>query len=168
MHKVVSRLLLALVAAVVGAGLMAGPAQAAGQTQARILDSFGYGQLKLGMSEADAVATGLLTAGEPGKCAAYYFVPSEGSMPRSSGVFISKTDGVTVIGGTSKMRTPQEIWRGSTLDDLREAYPDLTQDSQMDWIYRASAPGNPAANYSFVVNFNQVQDFALEATGKGC
>jgi len=167
MNRIASRMLCAAVV-VAGMGLATGSAEAATAGTPRILDSFGYGALKLGMPEAAAEATGLLTDREPGKCDAYYFVPAEGSMPRSSGVFISPASGVNRIGATSKTRTPQEIWRGSTLDDLRDAYPGLVQDSGQDWIYRAPAPGNTAAEYSFVVENNQVEDFALELLHSDC
>jgi hypothetical protein len=165
MKKTVSTMLCALLT-IAGIGVLTGSAEAA---TPRILGSFGYQGLKLGMSEPAAEATGLLTDREAGtKCDFYYFVPSEGSMPRSSGVFVSKTAGVVVIGATSKMRTPQEAWSGMSLADLRDAYPDLVQDSQQDWLYRAPAPGNPAADYLFVVTNNLVTDFALETTGFEC
>lgn len=56
----------------------------------RLLHAHGYRALRLGMSEADAVATGLLTSDDTsGVCRFYRFAGSEGSQPKTSGVFIS-------------------------------------------------------------------------------
>ncbi|GAB3484071.1 hypothetical protein GCM10027521_24220 [Amycolatopsis cihanbeyliensis] len=164
-----------VLALVVSTGLATGPASA-GETpatqengHARVLGPDGYKSLKLGMSEQDAVATGLLTGGENhGECSYYHFVPGEGTMPRSSGIFISETDGVYVIGGTSKMRTPELIRRGHSFQRLLAAYPYLEQDSVFDFLYTTPVPGNPEAGYRFVVHGGEVQDFALELLGKGC
>ncbi|MGW0522349.1 hypothetical protein [Crossiella sp. NPDC003009] len=131
----------------------------------RLLHAHGYRALRLGMSEADAVATGLLTSDDTsGVCRFYRFAGSEGSQPKTSGVFISPTNGVVMIGGTSKMLTPQGIWRGSELADLRDAYPVLRRDRLCDWIYRAAAPGNPRAHYWFTVDGGRVTDFGLQAS----
>ncbi|MCP2262373.1 hypothetical protein LX15_006109 [Streptoalloteichus tenebrarius] len=62
---------------------------------------------------------------------------------------ISPKVGVWSIPATSKMCTPQEIWRGSQLSDVKDAYPDLTQDPNYSYIYTASVPGNPDAQYDF-------------------
>ncbi|WP_216206509.1 hypothetical protein [Amycolatopsis aidingensis] len=175
MRRIGSRALVAVLALVAGLGLAAGPASAAGAAattgdgHARVLGPDGYKSLKLGMSEQDAVATGLLTDGEDhGECSFYYFVPSEGTMPRSSGIFISETDGVYVIGGTSKMRTPEHIRRGHSFQRLLAAYPYLKQDDMFDFLYTTPVPGNPEAAYRFVVFDGVVDDFGLELPGKGC
>ncbi|MBP2473707.1 hypothetical protein JOF53_002579 [Crossiella equi] len=133
--------------------------------QLRVLTAHGYRSLRLGMGEAEAMATGLLTGEDTsGVCRFYRFVHTEGSQPKTSGVFISPTNGVVMIGGTSKMLTPQGVWRGSELADLRDAYPVLRRDRLCDWIYRAAAPGNPRAHYWFTVEGGRVTDFGLQAS----
>ncbi|MGO1053009.1 hypothetical protein [Crossiella sp. CA198] len=133
--------------------------------QLRLLHAHGYRALRLGMSEADALDTGLLSTDDTsGVCRFYRFAAAEGSQPKTSGVFISPTNGVVMIGGTSKMLTPQGIWRGSELADLRDAYPVLRRDRLCDWIYRAAAPGNPRAHYWFTVDGGRVTDFGLQAS----
>ncbi|WP_073482429.1 hypothetical protein [Streptoalloteichus hindustanus] len=151
-----SRALVPLLAAVLGVALAGAPALAAGPSaapaaQPRILGPDGYKTLKLGMSEQDAVATGLLENKRPfgDTCVIYSIVRSEGTHPNRSGVIISPKFGVWSIPATSKMRTPQEIWQGSRFSDVQDAYPDLTRHPQFDYIYTAGVPGNPKAEYDF-------------------
>ncbi|MCP2163732.1 hypothetical protein [Goodfellowiella coeruleoviolacea] len=173
MKKALTRMLLPLLTMLLGLGLTTAPAQAVPGllvVEPRVLGPDGYRALTLGMPEAAAVATGLLTGKENygGSCNYYYFVPSVGSMPRASGVLISPSKGVTAIGATSKMRTPEGIRRDhSSLSDLRAAYPELTRDSVLDFVYRTPVPGNPAASYRFVIVDGLVSDFGLDS-GASC
>jgi hypothetical protein len=157
----------AVLAAAITVTALAGSAQAGDWPT---LGPDGYKGVKLGASEQQAVATGLLVDGEGDQtCRRYYFAPSEGTMPRASGVWISGTRGVTVIGGTSRMLTAQGIGRGASLRALKQRYPVLTQDAQFDWIYSAPVPGNENAKYRFVVLNDVVDDFAIESNDRaGC
>ncbi|MFB9904916.1 hypothetical protein [Allokutzneria oryzae] len=144
---------------------MTGVAQA---SERNILGPTGYKGIELGASEAQAVATGLLVDGEGGEfCRRYYFAPTEGTMPRASGVFISGSRGVTLIGGTSRMRTNEGVGRGSKLADAKRVYPDLTRDPEADWLYTSPVPGNKDAKYKFVVLNDIVDDFSLESNDRG-
>ncbi|WP_086824238.1 hypothetical protein [Allokutzneria sp. NRRL B-24872] len=162
-----TRFAAAAVAAAFAVAGFAGTAHADGDTT---LGPFGYNDLKLGQSEQAAVETGLLVDGEGDQvCRRYYFTPSEGSSPRASGVWISGLRGVTLIGGTSRMRTAEGITEGASLQSLQQHYPQLVQDPGSDWIYFTPAPGNPSAKYRFVVYDGVVDSFVLELNDRaGC
>ncbi|MFC4080234.1 hypothetical protein [Amycolatopsis samaneae] len=75
------------------------------------------------MSEADAVTTRLLAPAQQSGNAMATTSRPRGQNAAWQRRFISKTDGVVSIGGTPKMRTPQESWRGATFNNQRETYP---------------------------------------------
>ncbi|RJQ78464.1 hypothetical protein D5S17_13000 [Pseudonocardiaceae bacterium YIM PH 21723] len=133
----------------------------------RVLGPDGYKGLKLGQSQQAAEATGLLRDPQRvGTCTAYYFMESEGSMPRSSGVFVGDTGGVIRIGGTSLMRTPEGAHDGMALEELKRRYPELKQDPQLDFIWASPLPD---AEYSFVIQEDgTVKDFGLQRPGAQC
>jgi hypothetical protein len=96
-----------------------------------------YGPLELGMTTQQARATGMLGAVED----------TEGDIcTRYTGLFggnvlVSKNYGVVRISVTSPVRTPEGIHLGSTVADVRAAYPEATD-------YRM---GLKIGSYSFIV-----------------
>ncbi|WP_253887456.1 hypothetical protein [Actinokineospora diospyrosa] len=94
----------------------------------------GFSKIRLGMSVAEAEATGELVALEVKSrdCKAYNFkaYTAENSMA----VGISPTDGVVAIFPPPGARTPEGIGHGSPEADVRNAYPAGTTDAHGYWI----------------------------------
>jgi hypothetical protein len=129
-----------------------------------IVGPLGYGRLRLGMSLSEAEATGMLAdTGEPSSgCATY--PPREGSAV-VSGVVVSRTQGIVrfeVNGG----RTPERMGIGSTLDQLRSSYRDLTR-SPSSSDYTVSA-GSGAAYVFAVDDSGTVVSFQLTTSAPAC
>ncbi len=134
-----------------------------------VLGPDGYKGLELGQSEQQAVETGLLVnRQQPQECVFYHLRPEEGVPNPGGGVFIDPQLGVVMIGGTDQIRTPEGIAFGAALDEVRTAYPDLTQDPETDFVYTAAVPGHPDLQYRFAVDENDhVSDFGLNAPDMG-
>lgn len=137
----------------------------------------GYKSLELGMSEDDAVATGLLTdRQEIGDCTWFYLDPAEGEQNPGAGVVISPTHGVVSIPGTQSNQTPEGITmgsvnndEGSTTEQIEDGYDKYTVDKTGPMpIYTAPAPGNPEAHYIFVIgDDDRAKDMGLTADDDG-
>jgi hypothetical protein len=158
----------------VGMALLLGCASSASAVQpdhdARVLGPQGYKKLRLGQSERAAEKTGLLVDKERGSgCDFYYLKRSEGRPNVGGGVFVERSGGVVVISGTDKSRTPEGITMGSSLKEVRAAYPGLSPVGRYDSVYESSVPhGESGSHYRFSVDENdRVRDFALEATDRG-
>lgn len=137
----------------------------------------GYEGLDLGMTEDEALATGLITEPEQiGECTWYYLDPSAGEQNPGSGVVISPTEGVVSIPGTQRMQTPEGITmgsvdndRGSTTEQIENAYDRYTVDKTGPVpIYTAPTPGNDDAHYIFAIGEDdRVKDMGLTADDDG-
>ncbi|RDI18745.1 hypothetical protein [Lentzea flaviverrucosa] len=87
-----------------------------------------YGTLALGMSEADALATGSLvepsTPADPdGRCKAY----ATKSVPNADAVVVSPAKGIVRITMPSYAKTPKGVGAGSAVSDVKAAYKNSTQ-----------------------------------------
>jgi hypothetical protein len=170
--------------------LMAGFGSAAGNSYAAasatgfpnsseppILGPAGYKALKLGMSENEAVATGLIAGKQTiGQCAWYDLTPSEGPQNPGNGVVVSPSRGVVSIPGTESSRTPEGIVMGSvsnsggsTFDEVKRAYPNLAhQPGDPDFIFRTPVAANPGAHYGFAMGGDdKVKDMNLTSNDDG-
>lgn len=150
------------------AGVAAGGfAQAADDV---VLGPDGYKTLRLGQSQADAEATGLLVDKEPGQtCVFYRLRPEEGQQHPGSGVFVDPAKGVVMIGGTDRSHTPEGIKLRSAKDQVKAAYPDLSPAPPGDFVFTAAAVGSETgAKYRFAFKPNErVNDFGLENADLG-
>src|SRR5699024_11639482 len=78
----------------------------------------GYKSLELGMSEEEALATGLITDRQQvGDCTWFSLKKSEGEQNPGSGVVVSPDRGVVSIPGTQSLNTPEGITIGSVNND---------------------------------------------------
>ncbi len=95
-----------------------------------------FGALTLGMPEDAALATGLVggLVAEDGSCSRY-----EGTFGGS--VLVSRLHGLVGVRVTSPVASPEGIHLGSTVADVRAAYPDA-------WDFRM---GLKAGNFGFVI-----------------
>ncbi|PZG10243.1 hypothetical protein [Nonomuraea aridisoli] len=137
------RVLVAVVAG--GALVLTGTPALAGPT----LGPYGYGAVRLGMSAKRAAATGAVVlkmrAGE-GSCSGWDF-RAHPTGRDSVGLYISKKRGVAVIFAAKGVRTPRGIGIGSTMKQVKKAYPALRIPRDGDPY--VVVPGNPKAHYSF-------------------
>ncbi|GHF09371.1 hypothetical protein GCM10017786_48620 [Amycolatopsis deserti] len=110
-----------------------------------VLGPSGYRQLRLGMSFDEAKATGMLDDADtaPTECTTYRL--AEGAANIAS-VTISPSGGVLVFAATGA-RTPENAGTGSTVAELRNAYPDLTAGAG-----NYSAATGSGASYTFYVD----------------
>lgn len=126
-----------------------------------VLGPAGYGALRLGMSFAEAKASGQLAAADtpPAGCSRYALREGTGAV---GSVLISATDGIVGFDATTA-RTPESIHIGSTLAQLSAAYPDLVRTSD-----GYAAPAGGGGTYQFTVDDNdQVTGLRLAAS-PGC
>lgn len=125
------------------------------------LGPHGYKGLQIGQTTSEAEATGLLVDKQVnGGCTRYYLNPSEGKQNPGSGVWVDQKAGVVLIGGTDRAHTPEGITMGSTLDQVRKAYPALKPVPPQDFVYDTAVPGHPELRYRFAVDEHQrVSDY---------
>ncbi|WP_086820316.1 hypothetical protein [Allokutzneria sp. NRRL B-24872] len=150
-------------AAVLAASALAlaatGPASA---SAGNVLGPDGFGPIKVGMSLADALATGKV--GEPvggnELCRGYKWAYSPGPV-----LTISKAHGVYSIPGTAPgTRTPEGVGLGSTAAEVKKAYPKAVDGWQNGVaIITTATPQNPANRYLFGTKEGKVVGFALQA-----
>ncbi|WP_406638467.1 hypothetical protein [Amycolatopsis sp. WGS_07] len=138
------------------------------------LGPHGFGKIKLGMSAAEATATGQIRVNDLASLSGCTIGTETGKSPDGA-VSISASLGVVKIASYTGVRTPEGIALGASVDDLRKAYPDVKVETeadmgngqiQMDDHYRAPVPGNPQAVYRFFVNRDDRVDAMLLALNK--
>jgi hypothetical protein len=107
---------------------------------ATVLGPTGYGSLRLGMTEAQLLATGQVSAARTpgaGTCAQYTINGQSGSR-----LEVSATRGLVIIDPGTAIHTPEGISEGSTVQQAKAKYADY--DSQGSPVI-VKVPGNPAA-----------------------
>jgi hypothetical protein len=165
----IGRSALVTLAAGVMLASVAPAANAAATVQKKTLGPFGYGNIKLGMTEAQARATRRIvrkTINVPTKCSTYDLRERRYSGNRA-GLYISKKQGVVTISAPGRgVKTPQGIGIGATPAQLKAAYPNLKQNALYGTF--ATVPGNPKASYVFLVSKNAVLGVTLVLTAQDC
>lgn len=132
----------------------------------------GIGALKLGMSRAQASATGLITAWrwlETGSGDSCYVAKLKGV--KEGGVVIYRGGlGVGSIGAYAGLATPLGLHEGDSKAALLRAYPDWknVDDNLDDGRGYAAVPGNSKAHYRIVAWEGKVRELSLEHKEHGC
>ncbi|GAA4913461.1 hypothetical protein HD597_010486 [Nonomuraea thailandensis] len=155
-------------AAVLAGGIMLATGTPALAERKPLLGPTGYGSVKLGMTAAQARATGKLVRksvrGSLPTCTTWDLKEQRYGDNRA-GVFISKKHGVVAIAAPGSVRTPQGIGRGSTVAQLRRAYPDFRLDADGPI---AGVPGNRKATYVFHISKTKVLGVAIYLKKQDC
>jgi hypothetical protein len=136
----------------------------------------GLGKIKLGATEAEAKAAGLEIDDSARGTAA---CPKTGNIRLKSiedssdlivSVSISTKYGVALIGALADIHTPEGIKKGSSTDDAKKAYPQLTNISGApdNGQFTTPVPGNPNAKYRMSIYQGKVNGFELMLNTNDC
>jgi hypothetical protein len=164
------RLVVAALAATGATLMVASPAGATAQTPATgtapgAFGPYGYGGIKLGMTAKEAKATGKIVLKWRDNCTGWDYKSHRNPKDEVS-LYISKKHGVAVIFAPTGVRTPKGIGAGSTLRQVKKAYPHVKK--QISGYY-ATVPGNRKAYYYFGVNGrNKVEQLGLGLNSQDC
>ncbi|MFI7129657.1 hypothetical protein ACIBQ1_28435 [Nonomuraea sp. NPDC050153] len=157
-----------LVAVLAGGALLTAGTPALAQSAKTALGPYGYGTVKLGMSAKQAKATGavvLKRAGEAGSCSGWD-LKALPSGKDGVGLYISKKRGVAVIFAAKGVKTPEGIGLGSTIKQIKKAYPGV-KTAASGFPY-TTVPGNSKAYYSFLLSKGKVYEMALGLKTQDC
>jgi hypothetical protein len=130
----------------------------------------GFGKLKLGATEAETKAAGWKIQDDlPGTPAC----PKTGVLvlPNMTvTVSISTRYGAAAITALGDMHTPEGIKEGSSLADVKKAYPQLTNPTGLpdSGRFETAVPGNPNAKYRITVAQGKVASFELIISTHDC
>ncbi|WP_223167097.1 hypothetical protein [Nonomuraea sp. SYSU D8015] len=155
-------------AVLAGGALLVTGTPALAQSAKPALGPYGYGQVKLGMSTKKAKATGkivLKMAAGQGSCSGWDLKAHPTGKDRV-GLYISKRVGVAVIFAPKGVRTPRGIGIGSTMKQVKKAYPGLK--TSPGGIPYVSVPGNPKAYYAFFADKGKLEELALGLDTQDC
>ncbi|MFG1977242.1 hypothetical protein ACGFJC_48605 [Nonomuraea fuscirosea] len=156
----------------IGASLLAGSLLASGAgaavAQAQpTLGPYGYGGVKLGMTAKQARATGGVVQKMPGGGGCSGWDLKKFRTPKDSvGVYISPRVGLAAIFAAKGMKTPQGIKIGSTLKQVKAAYPRIKKD--FHGFYVITVPGNKKAYYNFSVKRGKVTEYGIALHKQDC
>ncbi len=132
----------------------------------------GYGALKLGMTDKQASATGLITAWRTDGAPACSWANFKGVPGPYGHVTWSPRMGVVAIAAYGDMRTPEGIRIGSSRPAMRDAYPDwelIYEPGQgEDGRGIAGVPGNDAADYRIVTADGKVSELTIQVKNQDC
>ncbi|TMR06577.1 hypothetical protein ETD86_52620 [Nonomuraea turkmeniaca] len=158
-----------LVAILAGGALVAAGTPALAQTTAKpTLGPYGYGAIKLGMGLKQARGTGKIVrkaGGGAAPCSGWDLKQYPTGKDRV-GLYISKKRGVAVIFAQKGIKTPEGIGIGSTMRQVKRAYPRL-KTSASGFPY-TSVPRNPKAYYAFLASKGKVRQLILALDTQDC
>ncbi|CRK60817.1 hypothetical protein [Alloactinosynnema sp. L-07] len=132
----------------------------------------GYLDLRLGMTAAEAEATGLITPNaQPTSsrgCLGYDYKGAPKEAAHYSVVISPKHGLVRLANGPVRPLMPKGIIIGSSEADLKKAYPTSvdTHGAVGEWV--VAVPGNPANQYWVIVRDGKVAEMRLESATQDC
>ncbi|WP_344844010.1 hypothetical protein [Nonomuraea dietziae] len=156
----------------IGASLLAGSLLVSGATAADAqtkptLGPDGYGAVKLGMTVKQAKTTGDVVKKRPGHGGCSGWDLKKFPTPKDSvGIYISPNVGLAAIFAAKGMRTPEGIKIGSTVKQVKAAYPRIKRD--FHGFYVITVPGNKKAYYTFGVTHGKVTEYGIALTKQDC
>ncbi|MFF3671794.1 hypothetical protein [Microtetraspora malaysiensis] len=127
---------------------------------------FGYGGVQLGMTLKQAEATNkIVKTPYRGYTCSGWALKAHPPGRDSVGLYISKKLGVAAIFAPKGVKTPEGIGIGSTMKQVRKAYPQL--DTTGNYPV-AAVPGNPKAMFAFLSNHGKVYEMSLGLVNQDC
>ncbi len=130
------------------------------------LGPYGYGAVKLGMSAKQAQKTGKIVKKLGGEGCTGWDLKAHRTPKDRVGLFISKKLGVAAIFAFKGARTPEGIGLGSTMKQLKKAYPHI--ETPAGGFPVAAVPGNRKAAYYFLLSHGKVYEMALTLKNQDC
>jgi hypothetical protein len=132
---------------------------------ALVLGPDGYGPLKLGMTERQATATGLLTAFDDSWCKRAFLR----GFPKGRGaVFLSPNVGIAAIWAWGNVETPEGVHIGTSRADLNRIYPHWELVDQNGTGVKAFVKVNDKARYRITMDETKVGSLALQRADQDC
>jgi hypothetical protein len=130
------------------------------------LGPYGYGAVKLGMSAKQAQKTGKIVKKLGGEGCTGWDLKAHRTPKDRVGLFISKKLGVAAIFAFKGVRTPEGVGIGSTMKQLKRAYPHI--ETPAGGFPVAKVPGNRKAAYYFLLSHGKVYEMALTLKNQDC
>lgn len=129
------------------------------------LDPDGYGNLKLGMTEAEAEAQGVILTRTGGTEACSSYDVSGSGVPSPGAIAISINMGLVVIAPSAPVHTPEGIGEGASKSDVYATYADASENQTTG----LSASASPVSTYRFSLDGSEtVENVNLNSTDQDC
>jgi hypothetical protein len=137
----------------------------------------GVGDLTLGMSKAEASATGIVTgvSGTAGVCGQTGDGRLTASQPAGDEdldgkqFFSANTGKLVIISANSTLTTPEGIHLGSAPAQVKKAYPTWKGDAGAnEGLGYVKVPGNAQASYRIYLDSGHVTELSLQAADQDC
>ncbi|TQS21629.1 hypothetical protein FLW16_39245 [Microbispora sp. KK1-11] len=126
---------------------------------------YGYGGVRLGMTLKQAEATRKIVKKlDEGQCSGWD-LKAHPTGRDAVGLYISKKLGVALIEAPKGVKTPEGIKVGSTMKQVKKAYPRL--DTTGNYPV-AAVPGNTKALYYFLSQRGKVYELGLALKNQDC
>ncbi|MBO2452160.1 hypothetical protein J4573_34080 [Actinomadura barringtoniae] len=125
---------------------------------------YGYGGVKLGWSAKRAQASHKIVRKFRGGACSGWDLKAHRTGRDSVGLYISKKHGVALISAPKGVSTPRGIHIGSTLKQVKRAYPGV----RLGDYYYVTVPGNRKATYNFLVRHGKVYELNIALKNQDC
>jgi hypothetical protein len=141
------------------------PPTGAPASDTTVLGARGFSTVQLGMSAAQAQATGLVRLQNgPGNACATMSVLNDTWLRTVGMGYVSPVHGVVAIFARRDTQTPEGIHLGSSKADVLAAYPDGFYDSHRYW----TVPLSPHAEYQIAMPDGRVEELGLVDPRQDC